>query len=79
MVQTQGELAPTRPVPAYKAPEEAKKKKAKDGVSETKVPQHGVASDVAGDDQACKAQGQQAMEKAGWQIPDANGHHKYFR
>ena len=69
------ETGEARPMTADKAPDQSKKQQGQHGIAQSEVPVHPVATDVAGDQQACNAERQCPMKDAGWKIPDADGVH----
>jgi hypothetical protein len=62
----------------HKAPGKPEKHQGEYGIPQTEMPNHGVATHIAGDDQTYHACGQSPMEQTGGQIPNANCEHGYF-
>jgi hypothetical protein len=49
----------------HEAPEHAKQQETEHDIAKTKMPDHGIATDIAGDDQTDQTQGQQPVKKTG--------------
>ncbi|MDT4859770.1 hypothetical protein FQZ97_942960 [compost metagenome] len=69
------ETAEARPVSAHETPDHAEQQKCQHRVAQAHVPVHPVAADVRGDHKAHDGGGEQPVEQAGGQVPDANGLH----
>jgi hypothetical protein len=61
-----------------KPPSQPEKDQSQYGIAQTEMPQHGVAPQIARDDQANHTSGQCPMEQASGQIPNANCEHGHF-
>jgi hypothetical protein len=65
-------------MPPQETPHNSKKKQTQDDITKTKMPDHGVSTQIAGDDQSHHTDRKKPMKEAGGQIPNVNFDHRHF-